>query len=86
MHTLWFREHNRIATKLLEMNPDWDGERIYQESRKIVGGMMQHITFKHWLPKVLGKVSLSVKSTEVQNGFRTVMTCSLGSTRATILR
>lgn len=41
MHTLWFREHNRIATKLLEMNADWDGERIYQEARKIVGAMMQ---------------------------------------------
>ncbi|KAK0411598.1 hypothetical protein QR680_005736 [Steinernema hermaphroditum] len=55
MHTLWLREHNRVATKLLEMNPDWDGERIYQESRKIVGAQIQHITYTHWLPKVLGE-------------------------------
>ncbi|KAE9547992.1 hypothetical protein FO519_008799, partial [Halicephalobus sp. NKZ332] len=54
MHTLWFREHNRIAAKLLEMNADWDGERIYQETRKIIGAMMQHITYEHWLPLVLG--------------------------------
>lgn len=55
LHTIWFREHNRIAGALLEMNPDWDGERIYQEARKIVGAMMQHITFNDWLPKVLGE-------------------------------
>lgn len=41
MHTLWFREHNSIATKLLEINADWDGEKIFQETRKIIGAMMQ---------------------------------------------
>lgn len=56
MHTLFFREHNRIASKMLEMNGDWDGERIYHEARKIVGAQMQHITYEHWLPKVLGRV------------------------------
>uniref|UniRef100_A0A183C0G6 Peroxidasin n=1 Tax=Globodera pallida TaxID=36090 RepID=A0A183C0G6_GLOPA len=55
MHTIWLREHNRIATKLLELNPDWDGERIYHEARKIVGAMLQHITYKEWLPLVLGQ-------------------------------
>ena len=54
MHTLWMREHNRIAKSLGVLNPHWDGERIYQEARKIVGAEMQHITFKEWLPKVLG--------------------------------
>ena len=54
MHTIWFREHNRIATELRSLNPEWEGDRIYHESRKIVGAMMQHITFEHWLPLVLG--------------------------------
>ncbi|MFH4978018.1 hypothetical protein AB6A40_004727 [Gnathostoma spinigerum] len=54
MHTLWLREHNRIATKFLELNPHWDGETIYQEARKLVGAMLQVITFQYWLPKVLG--------------------------------
>ncbi|XP_055915269.1 peroxidasin [Eupeodes corollae] len=54
MHTIWMREHNRIAIKLKEINPHWDGDTLYQEARKIVGAQMQHITYKHWLPLVVG--------------------------------
>ncbi|MGH0176783.1 UNVERIFIED_CONTAM: hypothetical protein FKN15_074004 [Acipenser sinensis] len=54
MHTIWFREHNRIAAKLLELNPKWNSNTIYHEARKIVGAQMQHITYSHWLPKILG--------------------------------
>ncbi|XP_053565707.1 peroxidasin homolog isoform X2 [Bombina bombina] len=60
MHTLWFREHNRIATELLRLNPHWDGETIYHETRKIVGAEMQHITYSHWLPKILGDVGMKM--------------------------
>uniref|UniRef100_A0AC35UDD4 Peroxidasin n=1 Tax=Rhabditophanes sp. KR3021 TaxID=114890 RepID=A0AC35UDD4_9BILA len=55
IHTIWLREHNRIAGKLLEINPNWDGEKLYQEGRKIVGAIFQHITYSKWLPKVLGQ-------------------------------
>uniref|UniRef100_A0A452HRW7 Uncharacterized protein n=1 Tax=Gopherus agassizii TaxID=38772 RepID=A0A452HRW7_9SAUR len=54
MHTLWFREHNPIARALLKMNPHWNGDIIYNEARKIVGAQMQHNTYSHWLPKILG--------------------------------
>ncbi|XP_065572680.1 peroxidasin-like isoform X2 [Artemia franciscana] len=60
MHTLWFREHNRIATELRQINPQWDGETIYHESRKIVGGMLQHITYAHWLPHIVGKEGMDL--------------------------
>ena len=33
----------------------WDGERLYQEARKITGAIYQRLTFYIWLPLVLGK-------------------------------
>ncbi|XP_058066005.1 peroxidasin [Anopheles bellator] len=54
MHTVWMREHNRLAGELHRINPHWDGDRLYYESRKIVGAIMQHITYEHWLPLVIG--------------------------------
>ncbi|XP_015185112.1 PREDICTED: peroxidasin [Polistes dominula] len=57
MHTIWLREHNRIARKLRELNPHWNGEKLYQEARKIVGAEMQHITFQYWIPIVLGNTT-----------------------------
>ncbi|KAM6171825.1 LOW QUALITY PROTEIN: putative oxidoreductase PXDNL [Erethizon dorsatum] len=54
MHTLWFRIHNRLAAELSVLNPHWHGDALYQEARKTVGVELQHITYSHWLPKVLG--------------------------------
>uniref|UniRef100_A0A4W3J5W6 Peroxidasin homolog n=1 Tax=Callorhinchus milii TaxID=7868 RepID=A0A4W3J5W6_CALMI len=60
VHTLWFREHNHVATELLKLNPHWDGDTIYHEARKIVGAQMQHITYNDWLSKILGGVGMKV--------------------------
>ena len=37
LHTVWLREHNRVAAALRRLNPRWDGDRIFHEARKVVG-------------------------------------------------
>uniref|UniRef100_F6W3T9 Thyroid peroxidase n=1 Tax=Xenopus tropicalis TaxID=8364 RepID=F6W3T9_XENTR len=57
VHTLWLREHNRIAKALKKLNPHWNSETTYQEARKIVGALHQIITFRDYMPKILGKAA-----------------------------
>lgn len=53
MHTLWHREHNRVAKALAALNPIWSDETIFQEARRIVVAEMQHITYDEFIPALL---------------------------------
>ena len=53
MHTLFVREHNRLAAKISE----WPGkfnDEIYHLARKIVAAEIQRITYHEFLPALLG--------------------------------
>ncbi|XP_078665668.1 myeloperoxidase-like [Branchiostoma floridae x Branchiostoma belcheri] len=59
MHTVFLREHNRIARRLSRLNPHWDDDRVFFETRKIVGALMQKITYGEDLPHVLGPAAMT---------------------------
>ena len=49
----------RLAEELRVINPHWDGDRVYQEARAVVWAEMQHITWRHWLPLILGEAGMA---------------------------
>src|SRR5262249_29460066 len=64
LHTLFMRNHNRIARQLATMNPadfgvsDWSDENLYQEARKLNIAMEQTITYTGYLPALLGPTAI----------------------------
>jgi hypothetical protein len=59
MHTLFVREHNRLAGEIAAANPSLSDEEIYQRARALVIAELQVITYKEWLPALLGPGALS---------------------------
>lgn len=54
LHTVWMREHNRVANKLRKLNPSWFDDKVFNEARRITIAEYQHIVYKEWLPIILG--------------------------------
>lgn len=52
LHSLFLREHNRIAKEISSkiVNPERD--LVYQATRKVVGALMQSITYNEFLPSL----------------------------------
>ncbi|XP_076349865.1 peroxidase-like isoform X2 [Tachypleus tridentatus] len=74
LHTLYVRDHNRLAIQLGRLNPHWDDERIYHEVRHIMAASVQHITFNEFLPMAIGeemvhRYNLTLHSQGYWNGY-----------------
>lgn len=54
LHTLWVREHNRIATELASEDPSLSDEELYQQARSQVIAQIQAITYNEYLPALIG--------------------------------
>ena len=61
MHTVWLREHNRIAHWLKADYGYTGDEEIYQLARRIVGAEMQNVVYGQWLTAVLGEDMMQEK-------------------------
>ncbi|XP_069103195.1 peroxidase-like protein 3 [Argopecten irradians] len=57
MHTAFLREHNRLAKKVANSCRRYrrNNNRMFEETRRIMIGVMQNIVFYEFLPKVLGR-------------------------------
>ncbi len=58
MHTLFLREHNRLAAQIAAANPGLNDEEIYQRARAMVIAEIQVVTYKEWLPALIGSGAL----------------------------
>lgn len=78
IHTLFVREHNWWAEKIKADQPNLSDEEIYQRARVMVEGEIQAITFREFLPLLLGENAIpeytgydSEVNTRISNEFST---------------
>jgi peroxidase len=58
IHTIFMREHNRIAALIAQRNPSLSDTEIYNQARRIVSAEYQNIVFDEFLPLLIGTKKL----------------------------
>jgi len=58
LHTLFVREHNWQAARLARTHPGLSDDELYERARRLVIGEIQVITYREFLPALLGRGAL----------------------------
>lgn len=61
-HNVYMAHHNIIARKLANLNPHWDDQTLFEETRRIVIAKHQWIIYNEFLSGLLGKLFTSFTS------------------------
>ncbi|OTF78511.1 Thyroid peroxidase-like protein, partial [Euroglyphus maynei] len=80
-HNLWLRNHNLLVKKLQILRPEWSNDKIFHEVRKIVAAQLQIITYRDWLPLIIG--SKGMKMLGAYNGYNETINPSISNVFAT---
>ena len=59
IHTLFVREHNRVADAVARDMPGLSDQEIFQQARAHVEALIQKFVTADWLPKLLGEEALA---------------------------
>jgi peroxidase len=62
LQTVFVREHNRLVDVIAAQKPSYTAEQQYQLARKLVGAQLQAITYKEFLPALMGSSAPTVQA------------------------
>ncbi|KAF5299451.1 hypothetical protein FQR65_LT01031 [Abscondita terminalis] len=68
LHTIFMREHNRVANELSQLNRHWTDEQVFLETRQIVTAELQVLVYKEYLPALLGNDAMEEFGLSLQHG------------------
>ncbi|XP_071089093.1 chorion peroxidase-like [Haliotis cracherodii] len=59
LHTVFVREHNRLVKELADVMPSTiPDDVLFEEARKIVSAIIQQVTYREWLPIIVGPLAM----------------------------
>ncbi len=76
LQTVFVREHNRLVDKIAVQQPALNAEQQYQLARKIVGAEIAAITYKEFLPALMGSSAPTVAGYKYDQGEEATITNS----------
>lgn len=62
MHTILVREHNRMASQLAKINPHWNDDRIFHETRHLMAAKISTIVQTEYLPMLIGNQMMEMNN------------------------